>query len=124
MSKQGRGRKVTYFGIVFDSQIEGQRYLQLRSMEQEGEISDLICHPKFILIPAFTDIEGRTQRVITYTADFMYRESDKQLVVEDVKARNHSAKRPDTARIPKDGRLRIKLFKWLNQDIKFIVKVM
>lgn len=36
-----RNKKVTYFGITFDSQIEGARYMYLRSLEQEGKISEL-----------------------------------------------------------------------------------
>ncbi len=119
-----RGKKVSFYGIEFDSQIEGQRYLQLLSMEQEGEIFNLICHPKFLLIPALTDIQGKKQRKITYTADFQYLEPDGLVVVEDVKAENRQLKRPGTALIPKDGRLRIKLFKHLYRNIKFIVKVM
>lgn len=123
MAKQGRGTKVSYNGITFDSQIEGQRYLQLLSMEQSGEISELVCHPKFELQPAYKNMQGKRIQAITYSADFQYIENG-QLIVEDVKPRNRSAKRQDTARIPPDGRLRIKLFEYKYPKIKFIVKVM
>ena len=123
MAKQGRGRKCTYNGITFDSIIEGQRYLQLLSMEQAGEISGLVCHPKFELQPSFKNSQGKKYSAITYSADFQYIEGG-QLVIEDVKARNTRAKRPNTPRIPPDGRLRIKLFEYQYPHIKFIVKVM
>jgi hypothetical protein len=119
-----RGRKVTFNGIVFDSQIEGQRYLQLLSMEQTGDISHLVCHPKFELQPSFKH-HGKTIRAITYTADFQYTDlANGDVIVEDVKGRNNRAKRSNTAFIPPAGRLRIKLFKYKFPTLKFIIKVM
>ena len=109
-----------WFGIKFDSQIEGHRYLQLREMFERGEISELECHPKFKLQPSFKDHDGKTVRAITYTADFQYvRASDGVTVVEDVKP-----SRKGKPAIPPDGWLRIKIFQYQNRHIEFNVVAM
>lgn len=83
-----RTRKVTYYGITFDSRVEGERYLVLRGLEIEGKISDLKCQPVFKLSTDNGPILGLNgkgkQRV--YTADFSYMR-DGKLIVEDVKPR-------------------------------------
>ena len=116
-----RGRKATLHGIVFDSQIELARYIQLYAMAQAGEISNLTCHPVFELQPRFVDRHtGKIVRPITYTADFQYCENG-GLIVEDVKARD---RKTGKARIPREGRLRIKLFQYQNRQIEFRTVVM
>lgn len=77
-------RKTSVFGIKFDSQKEANRYLVLKSRLDNNEITDLVIHPKFVLVDGFTDNQGNRQRAITYSADFEYLR-DGEIVVEDVK---------------------------------------
>ena len=79
-------RKVTIFGITFDSKHEAQRYLELVSMQRAGLISDLrIQVPYEVIPPIKDDISGRTiQRGTTYVADFVYWDGH-DYIVEDAK---------------------------------------
>jgi predicted DNA-binding protein (UPF0278 family) len=74
-----RNTKVVVDGIKFDSQKEHRRYIQLKQMEVAGEISDLRLQVKLRCMV-------REQLVCTYIADFVYRNSQHQEVVEDVKS--------------------------------------
>ena len=76
-------RKTTVDGITFDSRREADRYLVLKSMEEEGAIEDLRRQVRYELIPAF-DVDGRHYRPAFYVADFVYVEGGEE-VVEDVK---------------------------------------
>lgn len=78
-----RAVKTTVDGITFDSRREANRYLILKSMEEEGAIEDLRRQVRYELIPAF-DVNGRHYRPVYYVADFVYRENGRE-VVEDVK---------------------------------------
>ena len=85
-------------GIKFDSQKEYNRFLFLKKAEEQGKISDLRTHVKYVLIPSVTEeyvvhlktkdkIQTRTlQLAITWTADFVYIK-DGEEIVEDVKPR-------------------------------------
>ena len=87
MNKFG-AKKVEYYGIVFDSQAEGKRYLQLREREERGEITDLKCHPSFVILMGFKHRFAGKVRGIKYIADFTYTDMEinhGQVVVEDVK---------------------------------------
>lgn len=89
-------KKVTILGIDFDSKKEGMRYLLLRDMERNGQISDLQLQVPFELLPTIYEdvtvhlktkdkIERRVkQRSVSYIADFVYTKDGKQ-VVEDTK---------------------------------------
>nr|UVX91651.1 MAG: Protein of unknown function (DUF1064) [Bacteriophage sp.] len=70
-------------GIVFDSKREADRYLVLKSMEEDGTIEDLRRQVRYELVPAF-DVDGRHYRPVFYVADFVYIEDGKE-IVEDVK---------------------------------------
>ena len=85
--KTGRqsSRKCEAFGVVLDWHAERDRYLELRAMQERGEITALEPHPKYILQPAFVMDNGEKVRAITYTPDFEYIENG-SLVVEDVKS--------------------------------------
>lgn len=73
-----RNRKTTVDGIRFDSAAESKRYGELKLLQSQGEITDLVLQPRFPLM-----VNG--EKVGTYSADFQYRDSGGQLVVEDVK---------------------------------------
>ena len=77
--------RVTVGGIVFDSQAEAERYRVLRVMENSGQITDLVCHPRWEIIPEQRPEGHRPFRPARYTADFSYIR-DGKLVVEDVKS--------------------------------------
>lgn len=89
MSKY-KNKKVVIDNITFSSQKEGMRYLQLKEMEQRGEIKDLKLQVPFELQPSFK-LEGETIRAMKYIADFVYMENVNgdipawKQVVEDVK---------------------------------------
>lgn len=69
--------------MTFDSKREADRYLVLKSMEEDGDIEDLRRQVRYELIPAF-DVDGKHYRAVFYTADFVYVEDGKE-IVEDVK---------------------------------------
>lgn len=76
-------KKTTVDGITFDSRREADRYLVLKSMEEDGAIEDLRRQVRYELVPAF-DVDGKHYRPVSYVADFVYVEDGKE-VVEDVK---------------------------------------
>ena len=81
MSKYGN-RKITdpATGFVFDSKAEFIRWCELRIMEKAHQISDLQRQVKYELIP-----KQKGERACTYLADFVYKDSDGNTVVEDTK---------------------------------------
>ena len=91
--------KVVYDGITFHSKKEGKRYLDLKLLEKDGQISHLKLQVPYDLSPAIYILCNRKARVFTlekgkftkciqrgtkYIADFVYNENGKK-VVEDVK---------------------------------------
>jgi len=116
-----RSRKVTLFGITFDSKHEADRYLELYADEECGGIADLCVHPKYTLQPAFVMDNGERVRAITYTPDFSYILAESgALVVEDVKAwrlDKRTGKRKPI--IQEDCELKVKMLKHLRPDIIF-----
>lgn len=76
-------KKTVVDGITFDSKREADRYLVLKSMEEDGTIENLRRQVRYELVPAF-DVDGRHYRPVFYVADFVYVEDGKE-VVEDVK---------------------------------------
>lgn len=72
-------------GIKFDSKAEAKRYCELKLLERGGVIKNLTLQQKYELQPKY-EIDGRKERAITYIADFVYYDIQKEkLVVEDVK---------------------------------------
>ena len=66
-------------GVRFASKKEGKRYGELKLLQDAGEITDLICHPRWPLT-----VNGI--RVANYEADFSYYDCRQERpVVEDVK---------------------------------------
>lgn len=83
-------------GLKFDSKAEAYRYQQLEDLVKSGEISDLQRQVKFCLIPAQRepDIIGPKggkkpgkliERSIEYVADFIYKDKNGKVHIEDVK---------------------------------------
>ena len=74
-------------GYVFDSKIEFERYIELKSKQQKGLISELEVHPKFTLSPPSKNEHGQKISKWGYTADFMYHDNEKKYyIVEDAKS--------------------------------------
>ncbi|WP_151730401.1 DUF1064 domain-containing protein [Acinetobacter junii] len=80
-------RKVELDGMTFDSKKEHKRYIELKAMQQRGEIFSLEHHTKFELAPK-TKLEGekRAKPALRYFADFTYYISTGEYIVEDVKS--------------------------------------
>jgi hypothetical protein len=90
-------KKVTFDGLEFDSKKEMYRYIRLKSMQEEGLISDLRMQVPYEIIPAVyeedivqlkTKVKTVTkcvQRATYYLADFVYKDKDGNVVVEDAK---------------------------------------
>lgn len=104
-------RKTEVDGHIFDSQKEANRYLVLKAQEEAGEISNLILQCEICLLEGFT-FQGEKVRPIRYTADFVYRKSNKT-VVEDVKS--------VTTAKTEAFRIRWRLLQWYYRDIPDVV---
>ena len=81
-----KNEKIVIDGIKFDSNREGQRYLDLKMLERAGEIKNLRLQYKFVLQDGYVGPSGKKIRPITYIADFVYWDVRKGcIVVEDSK---------------------------------------
>lgn len=80
-----KNKKTKVDGIVFDSQKEAKRYLELKMLLNLGKISGLKMQPIYILQEKFK-LNGKNIRAIKYVADFEYLDnSSGKIVIEDVK---------------------------------------
>ncbi len=91
--------KIILDGKTFDSKKEAARYVELRTLEKAGEITDLQTQVKFVLIPAqyepYERVGKQGQRLkdgfkrieleCSYIADFTYKDKEGKVHVEDVK---------------------------------------
>lgn len=86
-------RKVIYNGMVFDSEKERDRFIELSLLERAGKIQNLKRQVDYLLIPAqfgmVIDESGKRKRVClekscSYVADFTYNIGE-EFIVEDVK---------------------------------------
>ena len=78
-------RKTTVCGRTFDSKREAEVYLMLREKLRLGEIKHLECQPTYTLLERFRDNQGKQQKPITYTPDFLVEYDDGQREVIEVK---------------------------------------
>lgn len=95
-SKYGN-KKATYNGTIFDSRKERNRYITLLALQKAGEISDLKMQVPFEIIPAVYEkvekqlktkvkiVDRCVQKATHYIADFVYKDKDGNMVVEDAK---------------------------------------
>jgi hypothetical protein len=77
--------KTVVDGVEFDSKKEAARWVELRQLEADGKIRGLERQVPFEILPKQKRADGKTERAVTYRADFMYTDENNQLVVEDVK---------------------------------------
>lgn len=73
-------KKVVVNGVTYDSQLEYERYCELKMLQKAGIITDLKYHKRFVLIE-----KNENGREIAYEADFVYKK-DGKTIVEDTKS--------------------------------------
>ena len=78
-----RGRSCELDGYKFDSLPERARYVELKLLQQAGEITGLVVHPVYILAEGVATVGGKL-RPVRFTPDFEYVEGG-VTVIEDVK---------------------------------------
>ena len=69
---------------VADSKHEFKRLTELQVLVRVGEIKDLKTQVRYNLIPS-QKICGKTERGVSYVADFVYWTKDDQFICEDAK---------------------------------------
>lgn len=79
-----RAKKVERGEPHFPSKKEADRYLELKTLENAGEISHLSLQPKFRLLDP-TVHNGKKIGEVDYTADFYYIDNEGREIVEEVK---------------------------------------
>lgn len=78
-------KKTIIDDITFDSKLEAKRYQELKLMEQNGLIKDLLLQPNYELIPRFKK-NSSTFLKSSYRADFSYFDIGLgKTIVEDTK---------------------------------------
>ena len=104
LRRQGRkpnkyhARKTTVYGRTFDSKREGDVYLELLAKQQSGEIVRIAFQPQYTLLEASTDNQGKPQKPITYTPDFLveYDDGRREVIeVKGVKTRDYLLRKKD-----------------------------
>ncbi|KIL35140.1 phage-like protein [Cohnella kolymensis] len=68
-------------GEKFDSVMEGSYYQELLWMQKDGAITEIKCHPSYVL---------QDKPKITYIADFLISFADGQQIIVDVKGKETS----------------------------------
>ena len=80
-----KNKKFKVDGIEFDSQLEANRYCQLKILEHIGDIKDLRTQAEFVIQPSYKK-NNKTIRAIKYIADFVYYDLKKgKTIIEDTK---------------------------------------
>lgn len=85
------GKRVTYDGITYDSQLEASRHAVLMAWQNQGIISGLRYHPTYTLQEEFTHPSYGKVEAVTWEADFCYQQHLEPFlyIVEDVKGYPH-----------------------------------
>ena len=80
-----RNRFMRVDGMLFRSQKEAKRYVDLKLLQKAGKIEKLECQRSYELAPPVL-ILGKRHRALRYVADFVYRDlSHGGVIVEDSK---------------------------------------
>lgn len=80
-------KKIVIDGEKFDSYKEHQKWMELKEMEQRGEISNLQRQVKFEVLPPQFDENGKiVYRAVHYVADMTWIDKDGNFIVADVKS--------------------------------------
>ena len=78
-SKYGN-KKTVINGVIYDSQKEANRAMELAMLQKAGVIKNLERQKRFEIVPKTKD-----ERAVFYVADFVYMQ-DGKLIAEDVKS--------------------------------------
>ena len=78
-------RKTTVCGRTFDSKREAEWYMMLREKQRLGKIKHIECQPTYTLLEGFRDNQGKPQKPISYTPDFLVEYDDGRREVIEVK---------------------------------------
>lgn len=74
-------KKTEINGVVFDSKKEAARFEELCMLQRSGVIEDLQRQVRFEIVP-----KNGNERAAFYVADFVYKQADGKMVIEDVKS--------------------------------------
>lgn len=99
-NKYKNKKTVTSDGIKHDSKKEAARWVELQLLERSGEITELRRQVEYPLLPPQYESYKRfskdgkplkdgirlIERGVSYVADFVYKDKDGNLVVEDTKS--------------------------------------
>lgn len=77
--------KESYGNLKFDSKKERQRFIELMAMQEAGLISELRLQHNFTLREGYTMPNGERVKGTIYKADFTYKDSEGDFIIEDVK---------------------------------------
>lgn len=102
-------KKVEIDGILFDSKLESEYYLELKRLQQNKKIHHFELQPEYVLIDAFTK-NGKKYRKMTYTADFKVYTDENSFYLVDTKGFETEV-----------FKLKEKLFNYLYQDIPLLI---
>lgn len=103
-------KKVEIDGIRFDSKMEGDYYLHLKRLKDNGEILDYELQPSFELQPKF-EKDGVKYRAIKYIADFKVFYPDGKVEIIDVKGMATT-----------DFKLKAKIFNYIFDESLILIK--
>src|SRR5574343_1598179 len=78
-------KKVVIDDIKFDSKMEGDFYLYLKKLKEEGQVVDFELQPTFILQEGFVKYDGKKVLPIKYVADFKVIYPDGSYDIIDIK---------------------------------------
>lgn len=101
-------RKIEKYGRTWDSLKELREYERLLMLQRAGEIMDIELQPQFELQPKFT-YGGKTERAITYKADFKVTYNDGRIEIIECKGYK-----------TRDYVLRRKMLLYRHPDINFV----
>lgn len=88
--KYGNHKVVVDGEKVADSKHEYSRLCELKDLQRAGEIKDLQLQVKYQLIPS-QKICGKTERGVSYIADFVYWTKNDKFICEDAKGHRTDA---------------------------------
>jgi hypothetical protein len=107
-----RNIKTPVDGIIFHSEREAYRYVDLKMLQRAGIVLRFELQPEFVLLDAYRGKNGKWVLPIKYRADFRIWWQDGSVTVEDVK--------PDGAYRTEKYRIKKKLLLAKYPDLNFV----
>lgn len=110
-SRKFRSNKCVYEGINFDSNLERDWWIELKKIEDKGEIFNLRTQVKHVIQESFRDSEDKKVLPITYTADHMWEDREGITHCCDSKASEFT--------LSNEFKLKWKMMKYKFRDFKY-----